>query len=86
MYSILITIENGKLKFLTNADGSQYIASSLVAVQEKVKEILRITPLNEITVVKNCTITESIVVTENTANPENEEVEQVESNNEQNQG
>ena len=75
MYSILIA-ENNKWKFLTNSDGSQYIATSLVAVQEKVKELLRTIPLEAILVVKNCTITESITVTENTIpveEPENTE-------------
>ena len=78
MYSILIDEGNEKWKFLTNSDGSKYIATSLVAVQEKVKEVLRETALGEILVVKNCTITESITVTENEpaveAPQENEQV------------
>ena len=66
MYSVLILNENSKWIFVTNTDGSQYIATTLIAVQEKVREILKTTPLNEILVVKNCTITDSITVTENT--------------------
>ena len=73
MYSILIFLENEKWEFLKNTDGTKYIAETLVAVQEKVKETLRVRPLNEVLVVKNCTITESITVTENTANQENNE-------------
>lgn len=65
MYSILIQEENKRWKYLKNNDGTQYIATTLVAVQEKVKEVLRTEPLENISVVKNCTITESITVTEN---------------------
>lgn len=78
MYSILTKNENDKWIFLKNQDGTQYIADTLVAVQEKVKETAKAIPLNEILVVKNCTITESITVIENGANPEEVVGEQTE--------
>lgn len=70
MYSILILDGNYKWKFLTNLDGSQYITETLTVVQEQVKKIAKTMPLDNILVVKNCTITESMIVTENI--PENE--------------
>lgn len=69
MYSILIADSN-KWKFLTNTDGSKYIAETLLSVQDKVKTLVQTIPLNSILVVKNCTITESITVTENVPTPE----------------
>lgn len=82
MYSILIKNDNTRWCFLTNADGSQYIAETIVSVQEKVKEMAKTTPLNEIIVVKNCTITEAITVVESGTTVELE----VEPETEQNQG
>ena len=82
MYSILIKNDNTRWCFLTNSDGSQYIAETLVSVQEKVKEMAKTTPLNEIIVVKNCTITEAITVVESGTTVEPE----VEPETEQNQG
>ena len=64
MYSILILEEKNKWKYFTNLNGSQYIAETLSDVQNKVKEVAKTKPLNEIIVVKNCTITESITVVE----------------------
>lgn len=72
MYSILIA-DNNKWKFLTNSDDTKYIAETLVAVKEKVKEIAKKTPLDSILVVKNCTITENITVTEDVPPVEPEE-------------
>lgn len=66
MYSILIA-ENNKWKYLTNPDASVYVAETLESVQLKVKEILRTIPLESIKVVKNCSITENVVVKELTA-------------------
>lgn len=65
MYSVLLLNENDKWKFLKNTDGSQYIADSLLDVQEKVKEVAKTIGLEEIVVVKNCIITEDITVKEN---------------------
>lgn len=73
MYSILIFDDKNRWKYLTNPNGSQYIATTLVAVQDKVKELLKTNSLNNITVVKNCTITESIVVTETEVPEDNNE-------------
>ena len=76
MYSILISdSNNSKWKFLLNTDGTQQVAETLVAIQEKVKEVLRTTPLSEILVVKNCTITDRITVTEDVPVPDNSEEE-----------
>lgn len=63
MYSILIADEK-KWKFYTNPNGSKYIAQTLELVQEEVKTIANTTPLNNIIVVKNCTITPTITVVE----------------------
>jgi hypothetical protein len=63
MYSILIADEK-KWKYYTNPNGTKYVAETLEAVQEKVKEISRTTPLDNIVVVKNCTITSTITVVE----------------------
>lgn len=78
MYSILKANENDKWLFLKNTDGTKYVADTLAEVQEKVKELAKEIPLNEILVVKNCTITESITVVENGANPEEVVEEQTE--------
>lgn len=67
MYSILLSDNNGKWKFLTNQDGTNYVAEKLEAIQFKVKELLMKTPLESVKVVKNCTITENIIVKEDSA-------------------
>lgn len=72
MYSILKKNENDKWIFLKNTDGSKYIANTLLEVQEKVKEVAKTIGLDEILVVKNCTITESITVVEE-GEPEQEQ-------------
>jgi len=74
MYSILILFDNGKWYYFKNMDDTQYIANTLQEVQAKVKELIRIYSLNEIKVVKNCTITEDITVAEDgNNNTENNE-------------
>lgn len=65
MYSILKKNENDKWIFLKNTDGSKYIANNLAEVQDKVKETAKVIGLDEILVVKNCIITEDIIVMEN---------------------
>lgn len=64
MYSILVLFDNGKWCYLKDEDDAKYVAATLEEVQTKVKELARIYPLNELRVVKNCTITEDITVTE----------------------
>ena len=76
MYSILIFFDNGKWSYYKDEDDAKYIATTLEEVQAKIKELARVYPLNELRVVKNCTITEDITVTEDgNSNTENNNTE-----------
>ena len=82
MYSILVLFDNGKWCYLKDEDDAKYVAATLQEVQAKVKELARIYPLNELRVVKNCTITEDITVTEdgNSNTEDNGEIDPIKNN------
>ena len=71
MYSILLKLQNStadRWKYLTNSDGSVYIASTLAEVETKIGELLVDYVLGSIKVVKNCIITNTISVIEQEPN------------------
>jgi hypothetical protein len=66
MYSILLKLTNttaDRWKYLTD-EGDVYVANDIVEVQNKVTELLQTIPLNQIKVVRNCTITNEVTVEE----------------------
>ena len=69
MYSILIQLgtNTDKWAYYRLADGTVYTVDTLEAVSEKVAELLNEHVLNDIRVIKNCTITNNITVQEVTA-------------------
>lgn len=67
MYSILIQSTNGKYVYYTLSNGTIYTSDDLTEVASTVTELLNTHLLNEIKVVKNCTITSSFTIEEVTA-------------------
>ena len=67
MYSILIKNNGGdKFSYYLNNDGTIYTTNSLTLLGDKVAELLNTYPLEKITPIKNCVITNNIVITEAT--------------------
>ena len=67
MYSILLKLTNttaDRWKYYLTDEGDVYVANDIVEVQTKVAELLQTIPLNQIKVVRNCTITNEITVEE----------------------
>ncbi len=67
MYSILIKLSNStadRWKYLTNADGTVYVENDLENVKTKIVELLQTNLLSSLKVVKNCIITDSILIEE----------------------
>ena len=67
MYSILLKLTNttaDRWKYYLTDEGEVYVANDIVEVQTKVVELLQTTPLNQIKVVRNCTITNEVTIEE----------------------
>lgn len=67
MYSILLKLTNttaDRWKYYLTDEGDVYVANDIVEVQTKVAELLQTIPLNQIKVVRNCTITNEVTVEE----------------------
>lgn len=65
MYSILLkTASSDKYSYYLNKDGEVYIANNLTDLGNKVAELLNIYPLERIVPIKNCIVTNNIVITE----------------------
>ena len=67
MYSILLKLTNttaDRWKYLTDSEGEVYAANTIEEVEAKIVELLQTTPLNQIKVVRNCTITNEVTVEE----------------------
>ena len=65
MYSILIKGNSGdKLSYYLNTDGTIYTAGSLTLLQDKVAELLNTYPLEKIVPIKNCIVTNNVVIIE----------------------
>lgn len=68
MYSILIKTQAAdKYSYFLNSDSTVYTTDSLEALGNKIAELLKTYTLNQIVPIKNCVITNNIVVTEVTA-------------------
>ena len=67
MYSILLKLTNttaDRWKYLTDDEDVVYVANTIEEVEAKIAELLQTTPLNQIKVVRNCTITNEVTVEE----------------------
>ena len=67
MYSILLKLTNttaDRWKYLIDSEGEVYVANTIEEVEAKIVELLQTTPLNQIKVVRNCTITNEVTVEE----------------------
>lgn len=67
MYSILLKLTNttaDRWKYHLTDEGDVYVANDIIEVQTKVAELLQTIPLNQIKVVRNCTITNEVTVEE----------------------
>jgi len=68
MYSIMIKAQAAdKYSFYLNSDSTIYTTDSLETLGNKVAELLNTYTLNQILPIKNCVITNNIVITEVTA-------------------
>jgi len=67
MYSILIQITKDKYSYYTLSNGTIYTSDDLTEVANEVAQLLLTHSLNDIVVVKNCTITSSFTIEEVTA-------------------
>jgi len=68
MYSIMIKAQAAdKYSFYLNSDSTIYTTDSLETLGNKVAELLNTYTLNQILPIKNCVITNNIVITEATA-------------------
>ena len=67
MYSILLKLTNttaDRWRYLANSEGEVYVTNTIEEVEAKIAELLQTIPLNQIRVVRNCTITNEVTVEE----------------------